>query len=223
MALVILMAADPSLAATASVQDYMAQPRHAPAAVVRYGPEPSQVAELFLPKGRPTPLPVVVLLHGGCFLKEFEGLAQTSAIAADLAGRGYAVWNVDYRKLGEPGAGYPGTFQDVGTALDGLRHEAAANDLDLGRVVVLGHSAGGHLALWATSRGRIPAASPLHAADPLPVRAVIAMAGIGDLKGQGGVFALPCGADTLDRLLDTAHRRDPYADTSPAALLPPAA
>jgi acetyl esterase/lipase len=87
----------------------------------------------------------------------------------------------------------------------------------------LGHSAGGHLALWAASRGRIAAGSPLHIANPLPLRAAISMAGIGDLKGQGRVFALPCGDDTLDRLIDTAHRQDPYADTSPAALLPPAA
>src|SRR5690242_13971338 len=106
------MAADPILAAPATVQDYMGQPQHVADAVVRYGAAPSQVAELFLPKAA-GPHAVVVLLHGGCFLKEFEGLAQTSAIAADLAGRGYAVWNVDYRKLGEPGAGYPGTFQDV--------------------------------------------------------------------------------------------------------------
>jgi len=223
LALAILMAADPSHAATASVQDYMGQPRHAPDAVVHYGAAPAQVAELFLPKAKGGPHPVVILLHGGCFLKEFEGLAQTSAIAADLAGRGYAVWNVDYRKLGEPGGGYPGTFQDVATAIDRLRSEARKYGLDTGRVIALGHSAGGHLALWAASRGRIPAASPLHAANPLPIRAAISMAGIGDLKGQGRVFALPCGDDTLDRLVDAAHRKEPYADTSPAALLPPAA
>jgi acetyl esterase/lipase len=222
LALAILMAAEPSLAAPASVQDYMSQPRRTPDAVVPYGPAPAQVAELFLPKTK-GPHPVVVLLHGGCFLKEFEGLAQTSAIAADLAGRGYAVWNVDYRKLGEPGAGYPGTFQDVAAAIDALRQQAATHDLDLGRVVALGHSAGGHLALWAASRGRIPAASPLHVVDPLALSAAIALAGIGDLKGQGRVFALPCGDDTLDRLVDAGRRKDPYADTSPAALLPPAA
>jgi len=222
LALAILMAADPSLAATLSVQDYMAQPRHAPDAVIHYGPAPAQVAELFLPKSK-GPHPVVVLLHGGCFLKAFEGLAQTSAIAADLAGRGYAVWNVDYRKLGEPGAGYPGTFEDVATAIDRLRSEAAKYDLDATRVVALGHSAGGHLALWAASRGRIRASSPLHSPNPLPLRAAISMAGIGDLKGQGKVFALPCGDDTLERLVDAARRKAPYADTSPAALLPPAA
>ena len=222
LALAILMAADPSPAATLSVQDYMAQPRHAPDAVIHYGPAPAQVAELFLPKSK-GPHPVVVLLHGGCFLKAFEGLAQTSAIAADLAGRGYAVWNVDYRKLGEPGAGYPGTFEDVATAIDRLRSEAAKYDLDATRVVALGHSAGGHLALWAASRGRIRASSPLHSPNPLPLRAAISMAGIGDLKGQGKVFALPCGDETLERLVDAARREDPYADTSPAALLPPAA
>jgi len=222
LALAILMTAEPALAAISSVQDYMAQPRLAPDAVVHYGPAPAQVAELFLPKSR-GPHPVVVLLHGGCFLREFEGLAQTSAIAADLAGRGYAVWNVDYRKLGEAGAGYPGTFQDVATAIDRLREEAPRRNLDLGRVVALGHSAGGHLALWAASRSRIPPASLLHSADPLPIRTAISLAGIGDLEGQGPVFGLPCGADTLPRLLDLSRRRDPYADTSPAALLSSAA
>jgi acetyl esterase/lipase len=162
----------------------------------------------------------VVLLHGGCFLQQYEGFPQTSALAADLAGRGYAVWNVEYRKLGEAGAGYPGTFQDVATAIDRLRIEAPKYDLDLRRVIAVGHSAGGHLALWAASRGKLPSASPLHVADPLPIGAVISLAGIGDLKGQGKVFALPCGDDTIDRLVDTANRRNPFADTSPAELLP---
>jgi acetyl esterase/lipase len=215
----LLMAADLAQAAPASVDDYMQQPRRRPDAVIRYGPAEAQVAELFLPKGN-GPHPVIVLLHGGCFLKAFEGLAQTSAIAADLAGRGYAVWNLDYRKLGEPGAGYPGTFQDVATGIDRIRDEAGRYGLDTRRVVALGHSAGGHLALWAASRGKLPADSPLRTADPLPIAAAISLAGIGDLKGQGKVFGLPCGEDTLDRLLDTAHRKAPYADTSPAELLP---
>ncbi len=218
------MAASPSIAAPATVQDYMGQPRHTPDAVIHYGPAPAQVAELFLPKGKAGPYPVVALIHGGCFLKEFEGLAQTSAIAADLAGRGYAVWNIDYRKLGEAGAGYPGTFQDVATALDRIRGEADRYHLDAHRVIAVGHSAGGHLALWAASREKIPPASPLRTREPpLALQSVVSVAGIGDLQGQGRVFALPCGDDTLSRLLDLPHRTDPYADTSPAALLPPAA
>ena len=220
--LALMMVATVASAAPASVDDYMKQPRRMPSAVVHYGPAPAQVAELFLPETR-GPHPVIVLMHGGCFLKQFEGLAQTSAIAADLAGRGYAVWNIDYRKLGEPGAGYPGTFLDVAAAVDQLRAEAPRYDLDLKRVIAVGHSAGGHLALWAASRARIPAGGPLAAVQPLPIGAVVSLAGIGDLKGQGKVFALPCGDDTLERLLDTAHRSQPYADTSPAELLPGAA
>lgn len=203
----------------ASLDDYMKQARHRADQTVHYGSAPAQVAELFLPKTK-GPHPVVVLLHGGCFLAQYQGFPQTSGLAADLAGRGYAVWNVEYRKLGEAGAGYPGTFQDVGSALDALRAEAPKHDLDLKRVIAIGHSAGGHLALWAAARGRIPAASPLHASNPLKIAAVISLAGIGDLKGQAKTWAIPCGEDTLDRLLDTAHRPQPFGDTSPAELLP---
>jgi acetyl esterase/lipase len=219
MVLSMILAVGAAQAEPASLDDYMKQARRQPDATVHYGPAPSQVAELFLPKDK-GPHPVVVLLHGGCFLEALEGFAQTSALAADLAGRGYAVWNVEYRKLGEAGAGYPGTFQDVAAAVDRLRAEAPKHNLDLRRVVAVGHSAGGHLALWAASRGRLPATSPLHGADPLPIGAVVSLAGIGDLKGQGKAFGLPCGEDTLDRLLDTAARKSPYADTSPAELLP---
>lgn len=203
----------------ASLDDYMRQARRTPDAVVHYGAAPAQVAELFLPKAKGLH-PVVVLLHGGCFLEQYQGFPQTSALAADLAGRGYAVWNVEYRKLGEPGAGYPGTFQDVGTAIDALRSEAPKHDLDLSRVIAVGHSAGGHLALWAAGRAKIPASSPLHVANPLKIGAVISLAGIGDLEGQARAWAIPCGEDTLDRLLDIAHRKQPFADTSPAQLLP---
>ncbi|HEV7386307.1 MAG TPA: alpha/beta hydrolase [Phenylobacterium sp.] len=216
----MVLAVGAAQAEPASLDDYMKQARRQPDATVHYGPSSSQTAELFLPKDKPSPHPVVVLLHGGCFLKELEGFPQTSGLAADLAARGYAVWNVEYRKLGEPGAGYPGTFQDVATAVDRLRAEAPKHGLDLGRVVAVGHSAGGHLALWAAGRRKLPAASSLRTADPLPIGAVISLAGIGDLKGQGKAFGLPCGEDTLERLLDIAGRKSPYADTSPAELLP---
>jgi len=219
-AMLAAMSPAPGLAKPATLEAYMRQPAHPADLQVHYGPAPAQVAELFLPKTAPKPHPVVVLLHGGCFLKQFEGFVQMSGLAADLAGRGYAVWNVEYRKLGEADAGYPGTFTDVGTAIDALRGLAPKYGLDLTRVVAVGHSAGGHLALWSASRGRIPAGSPLHVAETLKIGAVISLAGIGDLKGQGKVFGLPCGEDTLDLLIDSRRRKQPYADTSPAELLP---
>src|SRR5580704_8270187 len=104
MVLSMILSLGAAQADPASIEAYMKQPRHRPDAEVHYGPATSQVAELFLPKSK-GPHPVVVLLHGGCFLKQYEGFAQTSALAADLAGRGYAVRNVEYRKLGESGAG----------------------------------------------------------------------------------------------------------------------
>jgi acetyl esterase/lipase len=216
--LLALLAAD-ARAAPASVQDYMRQPQVQPAARIAYGPAPAQVVELFLPHGH-GPHPVVVLIHGGCYRTEFEGLAQTSGIAADLATRGYAVWNVEYRKLGEPGAGYPGTFLDVANAVDRIRTEAPRYNLDLRRVVALGHSAGGHLALWAAGRHKLPRSSPMWRADPQAIRAVISLGGIGDLEGQGEVFAGACGPDPIPKIIGAATRSAPYADTSPAELLP---
>lgn len=202
----------------ASVQDYMRQPRIAPTTRIAYGPAAAQVGELFLPNGK-GPHPVVVLIHGGCFLAEYEGLPQTSAMAADLARRGYAVWNLEYRKLGEAGAGYPGTFLDVADGLDHLRKAATTYGLDLTRIVAVGHSAGGHLALWAAGRARLPEGSPLWRADPLLPGAVVSLGGIGDLERQGDVFAGACGP-VIPRIIDTAGRAKPYGDTSPAALLP---
>jgi acetyl esterase/lipase len=203
----------------ASLADYMGQPQVKADARIAYGEAPAQVIDLFLPKGR-GPHPVVILIHGGCYLAEYQGLAQTSGVAADLARRGFAVWNVEYRKLGEAGAGYPGTFLDVADAVDRIRAEAPAYHLDTRRVVAVGHSAGGHLALWAAARTRLPRSSPLWRADPLPIRAVVSLAGIGDLKRQGEVFGGACGPEPIPRIIGKAERTDPYADTSPAELLP---
>lgn len=203
----------------ATVQAYMAQPQLRADARIAYGTAPAQVIDLFLPKGR-GPHPVVVLIHGGCYLAEYQGLAQTSGIAADLARRGFAVWNVEYRKLGEDGAGYPGTFLDVADAVDRLRAEAPKYHLNPRRVVAVGHSAGGHLALWAAARHRLPKTSPLWRADPLRIGSVVSLGGIGDLEGQGAIFAGACGPDPIPKIIGLATRTGAYADTSPAELLP---
>ena len=213
-AILILMCASSTQAAPATVNDYMAQPQAKVDARIAYGTAPAQVVELFLPKGK-GPHPVVVLIHGGCFLAEYQGLPQTSGMAADLARRGYAVWNVEYRKLGEEGAGYPGTFRDVADAVDRLRVEGPKYALDTNVVVAVGHSAGGHLGLWAASRAKLPKTSSLWRANPLKIRAVVSLGGIGDLKPHAGVFAGACGPS----ISQVAPPRT-YAETSPAELLP---
>lgn len=215
-----LLAATTCSAAPLGVDDYMGQPQVKAAARIAYGAAPAQVVDLFLPEGK-GPHPVVVLIHGGCFLAQYKGLGETSGVAADLARRGYAVWNVEYRKLGEPGGGWPGTLSDVAAAVDRLAADAPKYGLDPRRVVALGHSAGGHLALWAAARGRLPRSSVLWRPHPQPIRAVVSVGGIGDLKGQGGVFAGACGPEPIPAVIGLAQRGEAaYADTSPAALLP---
>jgi len=215
VAVILLMSADTAAqAAPATVEAYMTQPQAKADARIAYGPAPAQVVDLFLPKGR-GPHPVVILIHGGCFLAEYQGLPQTSGIAADLAARGYAVWNVEYRKLGEDGAGYPGTFLDVAEAVERLRIEGPKHNLDTRRVVAVGHSAGAHLGLWAASRAKLPKGSPLWRSKPLKIRAVVSLGGIGDLKPHAGVFAGACGPS----IAQVAPPRT-YSETSPAELLP---
>jgi acetyl esterase/lipase len=143
------------------------------------------------------------------------------AMAADLVRHGVAVWNVEYRRYDEPGGGYPGMYQDVGAALDRLRALAPRHQLDLGRVVLVGHSAGGHLAQWGAARARLPAASPLYAADPLPVRAVVSLGGLADLRNEEALIQSSCDRSRAQLAgLPSAARPDVYSDTSPAELLP---
>lgn len=141
----------------------------APPIVVSYGAHPSQFVELHLPDG-PGPHPAVVLIHGGFWRLPWDRTLMRP-LAADLVRRGYAAVNVEYRRLGEEGAGWPGTCEDVGSALRCLSTRA---ELDQTGVTLVGHSAGGHLALWA--------ARHLGPDLPLDVRLVVSQAGVADLR-----------------------------------------
>lgn len=117
----------------------------------RYGSHRQQRADLHVPRDGDGPFPVVVLVHGG-YWRATYGKIVMRPLAADLVRRGYAAWNIEYRRIGRrQGGGYPETFDDVAAAIDKL---APLEDprLDLGDVTLIGHSAGGHLGLWAASR-----------------------------------------------------------------------
>jgi acetyl esterase/lipase len=211
-----------SLPRVMSPQSIMALPAPLPNETIRYGDEASQKVELFLPANPPEgggPLPVAVLIHGGCWQEKVAGIALVRAAAGGLAARGFAVWAVGYRRIDEPGGGYPGTYQDVARAIDLLAEQAPARNLDAGRTVFLGHSAGAHLALWAAARGRIPKDSPLFSATPLKPRGVVSLGGFGDLKGDSWVIKGVCEVDPKTQLANP-DAADPWADTSPAAMLP---
>jgi acetyl esterase/lipase len=143
---------------------------------IAYGPEPSQVGELYLPEGT-GPFPVVVLIHGGFWTAMYDR-RQITGLADDLVANGYAVWNIEYRRIGEPGGGWPGTLLDVATAVDAV--EGLDPALDSKRVFVVGHSAGGHLATWAARRAALPDDAPGAGPKVTPLGAV-SLAGVLDL------------------------------------------
>jgi acetyl esterase/lipase len=191
---------------------------------LRYGPGPSQAIDVFLPPGS-EPRPVAILVHGGCWSATTGGREQLRHIGAELARRGIAVWSIGYRRANEAGGGYPGTYEDVATAVDRLRTEAGDLRLDLSRTVLIGHSAGGHLALWAAAREVLPHDSPLRTDRPFVPSRVISVAGVGDLKAFMPAIPGICGPEVAARLTGAASaaRPDPFSDTSPAALPAPAA
>lgn len=201
------------------IPEFMAIPKPTPTSEIRYGLEAEQAIDLFLPKGK-GPFPVAVLIHGGCWSKKTAAREQIRHLGLDLAQRGIAAWSIGYRRADGTGGGYPGTFLDVGAAIDLLRDDAERYRLDLSRTVLVGHSAGGHLALWAASRDLLPATSPLHVSDPFVPRNVVSVAGIGDLKSFAPLIPKTCGPGIGENLVGTptAGRPDVYADTSPAAL-----
>ena len=213
--------AAPLAARALDSRDVDALPASRPAAVWRYGPDPREFGELRLPAGR-GPFPVVVVIHGGCWTRGFATVRNTAAMAGELTANGVATWNIEYRQVGDPGGGWPGTFLDWGAAVDALRALARSYPLDLARVVVAGHSAGAHAALWVAARRRLPAGSEIRGTDPLPVRAAVAIDGPGDLAGFAGVDAEICGRPVVAPLLGgtPAERPDRYRQASPQALLP---
>ena len=149
---------------------------------VRYGAAPQQVGDLRIPPG-PGPFGVLVFIHGGFWRSGFDETLM-SPLAIDATDRGVATWNFDYRSVGDPGGGFPGTLEDVAVAMDHLA--SLGEDLLLDDVTVIGHSAGGHLALWSASRHLLRPGDP--GADPV-VRphTVVAQAAVADLRAAAVV------------------------------------
>jgi acetyl esterase/lipase len=215
----------PNAAATVEAlmtpEELAALPSRAPDRRIAYGTDSSQYGELRIPAGT-GPHPLVVLIHGGCFKAAYATAQYFGAMADVLKADGIATWNIEYRRLGEPGGGWPGTYLDVGRAVDHVRVIADEYDLDLARVVVVGHSAGGHLAMWTAARRRLPAASELSAADPLPVRGVIDLAGPVDMTANIPGYEALCRDTVITSLLGgtPATVPDRYAHASPITMLP---
>jgi acetyl esterase/lipase len=191
--------------------------RPAPAADQRiaYGKEEFQFGELRLPKTA-GPHPVAVVIHGGCWVSQY-GLGYMGHVSAALAEAGVATWNIEYRRVGNAGGGWPGTAEDAARATDYLREIAGKYSLDLNRVVAAGHSAGGHLALLLGARKRLPKDHPLYSANPLPLTGVVSLAGITDLRKTGTA----CDKEVIQLMNGEAKdKAAAYSLASPIDLLP---
>jgi acetyl esterase/lipase len=185
---------------------------------IRYGSDPHQFGDLRLPPG-PGPHPVAVVIHGGCWLADYD-LEHIGNLSAALTKAGIATWTLEYRRLGNDGGGWPGTFEDVANGTDHLRALAQKYPLDLDRVVAMGHSAGGHLSLWLAARPRLPEDSPLRSKSPLKLRGVVSLAGITDLRTYSGGKS-GCNAAAARLMGGTPEAfPDRYAQGSPIELLP---
>jgi acetyl esterase/lipase len=201
-------------------QDLTSVPAQAPDRRVIYGADANQFAELRVTGGAGLH-PVVVLVHGGCF-KTYGSFADLAPVGDVLKGRGIATLNVEYRRVDQAGGGWPNTYLDVGHAVDHVRSLAKEHRLDLSRVVIVGHSAGGHLAMWAAARSRVPRGSALYMANPLAVRGVVDLAGPLDLAANIAGYEGLCRDRVITNLMGGAPASVPehYAEASPIKLLP---
>ncbi len=183
---------------------------------VAYGPNPLQFADLRLPPGA-RPYPCVVAIHGG-FWRNRYSLDHLGHLCVALTGLGLATWSIEYRRVGDEGGGWPGTFADVSAGAAYLFAHAAELGIDPTRVAALGHSAGGHLASWLASLANVSPASAIRA-EPLPFVAAVPLAGVLDLH-QGWTEGLGPGAVEDFIGGPPAEFADRYTAASPFALLP---
>lgn len=212
----------------AETESALGHPVVAPDRTAAYGDHPDQVIDFYAPRDGRTAAPLVVLLHGGAWRAPYDR-AHVSPLADFLARRGFAVASVEYRRGGEgepapggdPVAGrWPETFDDVAAALDAVPALAARElpEADVRRIVVTGHSAGGHLALWAAARHVLPEGSPWRLPAPPPLRGVVALSPIADFATA--VELGVCGGAVAQLLEEGGQSEDRTAQADPAALLP---
>jgi len=194
-------------------------------ATIKYGSEPTSVGELYVPAAQKGPFPVAVLIHGGCWRSGRGSLESFRAMANVLAAEGIAAWNIEFRHVGNDGGGWPGTFLDLGKAVDLLPRLSQQYALDLNKIVLVGHSSGGHFAAWLATRKLLPKTSAIRGEPAVDLHGVVLADAfidplVIDSKGVDG--KLYCGDPVLGQLIGglPEARAEQLRQISPIAWLP---
>ncbi|MEM8695021.1 MAG: alpha/beta hydrolase [Pseudomonadota bacterium] len=172
--------------------DLFARPKPETDIRIAYGEGNLQFSELWLPEGDGLH-PVVLMIHGGCWQTDIAERDIMNWIAEDLRQRGIAVWNIEYRGVDRDGGGYPGTYDDVSTAAQSLIENRRRYNLDERNTVIIGHSAGGHLALWLAASQ--PLFRGIGSPNSLNISTVISQGGLPDLEAGVAREGHPCGTE----------------------------
>jgi acetyl esterase/lipase len=182
----------------ADPREVLTRPAPGPQLTVSYGSHPDHVVDVWPAGGDSAPL--VIFVHGGFWRAEYDR-GYLRPLCNDLVSRGYTVAAIEYRRVGQPGGGWPGSFDDVALAFDTVPGLLVAAGVPVGPVVLAGHSAGGHLVLWGAARHRLPEDAPWRLAGPPPLAGVLALAPVCDLAeayrqglGEGAAGDLLAGA-----------------------------
>jgi acetyl esterase/lipase len=185
---------------------------------ISYGADPNQFAELRFPQGN-GPFPMLFVVHGGFWQSRYD-LSHIGHLCAALTSKGIITCNIEYRRIGNPGGGWPGTFLDISLATRNIVQTTSSDSrFDHARTAVLGHSAGGHLALWLTGSQRISKSSPLYMDQKQAITKGISLAGVSDLRLA---WEQKLGHGIVTRLMGGTPKEypDQYNAGSPIELLP---
>ncbi|MCM3575343.1 alpha/beta hydrolase [Mesobacillus subterraneus] len=187
---------------------------------ISYGEHQSQFGVLRLPESS-DPCPVIVLIHGGFWQSKYN-IEENTPIAEDLTRRGYATWNIEYRRLGEELEGWNSIFNDVIAAINHFSIIKDSYHIDLSNVTVIGHSAGGHLALWLASRINASKTDGVFDEIAIPIQKILSLAGVTDLKNMWEIHEQKGINSPVAALLGGAPQEVPnrYKMSSPIELLP---
>lgn len=199
-----------------TLEDYISLKHAAPDHRISYGKHSEQFGELYLPKENNLH-PTIIMIHGGCWQARYN-LTVLGQLSKALTKIGYAVWNIEFRRLGN-GGGFPITFEDVAMGADFLNTIAKKYALDLNSLTAMGHSAGGHLALWLAGRHHLSRSSKFHSNSAIKLERVISLAGIPDLVA--GVEQDICRGACLNLMGGLPNKiPEQYQLASPHHLLP---